>query len=1031
MVEIAGYEVLEKLYEGSRSLVYRGQNTTQQSFILKLMQAEYPSLEELGRYRLEYDIINRLQIDGVAQAYELIPYKNGLVLVLEDFGGESLHSLLQSRQLTLIEFLELAIAITEILGRIHAANVIHKDINPANILVNPQSNQVKLIDFGNATVLSRENPSIRSPNVLEGTLPYLSPEQTGRMNRALDYRTDFYSLGATLYELLTGAPPFVVGDPMELIHCHLAKQPAPPHGVKPEIPETISQIVLRLLAKNAEDRYQGAFGIRGDLHQCLEQLQQTGTIASFPLGQQDTSGKFQIPQKLYGREAEVNQLLQAFERVSGVGERQRSYASTRLLTRSELILVAGYSGVGKSVLVQEIHKPITQRKGYFIAGKYDQFQRNIPYSAIIQAFQELIRQLLTENLEQIARWRSQLLAALGNNGQIMIEVIPEVELIIGPQPAIAELGPRENQNRFNLVMQNFIKVFAQAEHPLVIFLDDLQWADSASLKLLNLLLTAPDSRYLLLLLSYRVNEVNTALLNRAIEEIRKSGVTVSQIDLSPLRLEHIIQLVVEAFRCDGSRATPLAELILQVTEGNPFFINQFLKSLYEEGLLNFDVQQGSWQWHLEQIRIAQIPDDVVQLMAGKIQKLDVQTQDTLKLAACIGNQFDSLTLAIISKQTRSQVIHHLWQAVQEGLILPLGDTYKFASVTDQSLPSSPSLPQSPGQLLVSFKFLHDRVQQVAYELIPTSERRAIHREIGKLLLLNTPPEKREDRIFDIVNQLNIGASLITHAAERDELAALNLTAGKKAKDSAAYETATRYLLTGIDLLGEQSWQKQYQLAVALHNEAAEATYLNGEFAETERLVKQIFAHAKGVLDCVNAYQAQAGAYTAQNNLEAAINTILDATRRLGEPLPRHPNRLRVGLELLYTRFWMVGRRSMKELEALPTMTDPYKLATVNLLGSAALAAINAAPLLVGVLALRVVNLVVRYGSSPSSAVQGAAYGVMLRAGLGDIEGAYRFGQLSLRMLERSNDRIYRTMTIVAHESCIRHWKEPLRPSLPA
>jgi len=1027
MVAIADYEVLEKLYEGSRSLVCRAQNTTiQQFFILKLMQAEYPSLEELGRYRLEYDIINRLQTDGVVQAYELIPYQNGLVLVLEDFGGEALQALLQTHRFTLGEFLELAIALTDILGRIHAANVIHKDINPANILLNPQSRQVKLIDFGNSTVLSRENPSIRSPNVLEGTLPYLSPEQTGRMNRALDYRTDFYSLGATFYEVLTGTPPFVVEDPMELIHCHLAKQPTAPHEVNPDIPEPISQMVLKLLAKNAEDRYQSAYGIKVDLQQCLEQLQQTGAIAPFSLAQQDASGKFQIPQKLYGREAEVDLLLKAFDRVSGAVEPDRSfaYASRQQLTRSELMLVAGYSGIGKSALVYEIHKPITQRKGYFIAGKYDQFQRNIPYSALIQAFQELIRQLLTESPDQIAHWRAQLLAALGSNGQVMIDVIPEVELIIGPQPAVAELGPRENRNRFNLVIQNFIKVFTRAEHPLVIFLDDLQWADSASLQLLNLLLTAPDSRYLLLLLAYRVNEINPALLNRAIDGIRKANVIVNQIDLPPLGLEYVIQLIVEAFQCDVARATPLAELVLQVTEGNPFFINQFLKSLYEEGLLDFDTQQGSWQWNLEHIRTAQMPDDVVQLMAGKIQKLDTQTQDALKLAACIGNQFDSRTLAIISEKSQSQIITHLWQAVQEGLILPLGETYKFASVEEQS-PNRPS-----NQLVVSFRFLHDRVQQVAYELIPASKRQTIHREIGNLLLLYTPPEKREEQIFDIVNQLNMGIGLITNLAERENLAELNLMAGKKAKASAAYETATRYLLTGIKLLEEKSWQRQYVLTLALHDEAAEATYLNGDFAETDRLTEQILKQSRTVLDCVRACQARANAYTAQNNMEAAINTVLSVVQKLGELIPRHPSRLRVGLELMWTRFLVVGRRSLKELEALPEMTDPRKLAIVQLLGFAALASTNVSPLIVAVLALRVVNLVVQYGKSSVSAVQGVAYGVMLRVGLGDIDGAYQFSQLSLRLLDSFDDRIYRGLTLVAYESCIRHWKEPLRPSLP-
>jgi predicted ATPase/serine phosphatase RsbU (regulator of sigma subunit)/tRNA A-37 threonylcarbamoyl transferase component Bud32 len=1010
MITIAGYEVLSTLYEGSRSLVYRGQRSDdQQPLILKVMQAEYPSLEELGRYRLEYDIITQLKGSGVAAAYDLIPHQNGLALVLEDFGGESLHQVMQKRRFNLIEFLELAIALTEILGQVHAANVIHKDISPANIVLNSASKQVKLIDFGNATVLSRENPSIRSPNVLEGTLPYLSPEQTGRMNRALDYRTDFYSLGATLYELLTGMPPFAVTDAMELIHCHLAKQPDPPHLIRSEIPVMVSQIILKLLAKNAEDRYQSAYGIKADFQHCLEQVQQGQPIAPFALGQQDASGKFHIPQKLYGRESEVSTLLAGFDRVVSGTHR-----------RSELMLVAGYSGIGKSALVYEIHKPITRKKGYFIAGKYDQFQRSVPYSALIQAFQDLIRQLLTESIEQIDRWRLQLLNALGNNGQIVIDVIPDVELIIGKQTVPPELGPREAQNRFNLVFQKFIKVFTQSEHPLAIFLDDLQWADSASLKLISLLMTAPDSQFLFLVGAYRSNEVNAVHpLTVALNEMQNANVIASQIELSPLDLTTIIQLVTDTFHSSSEQAISLAEVVLQVTGGNPFFINEFLKSLYEDGLLNFDEQQGCWQWDLDQLRAAQVPDNIVQLMTGKLQKLSERTQRALKLAACIGNQFDSRTLAIISEASPAMLAHDLLQGVQEGLILPLGENYKFAN-----------LEQVSDDLVIVFKFLHDRVQQAAYSLIPEAEKQAIHRAIGQLLLAHTDPEKREDRIFDIVNQLNIGINLISDPIQRDQLAALNLTAGKKAKDSAAYETAIRYLLTGIDLLGEASWKRQYDLTLALHEEAAESAYLNGDFAETERLVERIIDHAKTVLDCVKAYQARAAAYTAQNNLQAALDTIVSAMKRLGEPLPRNPSRLRVGLELLHTRFWIVGRHSLAQLEALPPMTDPYKLAAVQLLGAAALASINVAPLLVAILALRVVNLVVRHGSSSSSSVQGLAYGVMLRAGLEDIDGAYRFSQVSLRILSRFNDRTYRTMTIVAYESCIRHWKEPLRLSLP-
>jgi len=1027
MVMVAGYEVIAKLHESSRSLVYRGQRDDQRSSILKVMQAEYPSLEELGRYRLEYEIINRLNLAGVAQAYGLEPYQNGLVLILEDFGGESLQRLMQTHEFQLTEFLEIAIATTEILSQVHAASIIHKDINPANIVLSSDLNQVKLIDFGNATVLSRENPTLRNPNILEGTLAYLSPEQTGRMNRSLDYRTDFYSLGATFYEVLTGNPPFSVTDAMELIHCHLARQPEPPHLFNPQIPVMVSQIILKLLAKNAEDRYQSAYGIKFDLQNCLEQLRTTGAIAPFELAQNDASDRFQIPQKLYGREREVEMLMSGFERVAGETSPSASRLSAASLSTteqgsgsSELMLVSGYSGIGKSALVQEVYKPITRRNGYFISGKFDQFQRNIPYSALIQVFQELMRQLLTESPEQIDQWRSQLLKALGMNGQVVIDVIPEVELIIGQQAPVTELAPRETQNRFNLVFQNFIKVFTQAKHPLVIFLDDLQWADSASLRLIQLLMTASQSHYLFLVAAYRSNEVNTVHpLMVTIEEIRKAKGTISRIELSTLDLTTVQQVITETFNCGREKAGSLSELVMQITGGNPFFMNEFLKSLYEKGLLNFDGQLGEWQWDLTQIRNARIPDNVVELMAGKIQKLSANSQQVLKLAACVGNSFDSKTLAIVSEKSQSAIAADLWQGVQEGLILPLGDSYKFTGIDQQQVEQA-----------MSFKFLHDRVQQAAYSLIPEVETKAIHQAIGRSLLTHITPEKREEKIFDIVNQLNMGIGLITQQVQRDELATLNLTAGTKAKDSTAYDTALKYLLTGVGLLSSESWTTQYNLTLALYEAAAEAAYLNGDFEEAERLVERILHHAKTLLDRVNAYQVRINAYSAQNNMEAALDTFVSALKRLGEPIPRRPSRIRVGLELLHTRFWVIGNRPIASLEALPPMTDPYKLAVIQLTSSVVMASVNIEPLFVAVLALRVVNMVVRYGSSPLSAVQGIAYGVMLRIAFGDIEGAYEFGRLSLRLIDRFDARLYRTFTLLGFESCIRHWKEPLRRSLP-
>ena len=619
MITLPQVAVTAKIYESTNSLVYRGiRQVDNTPVILKVLKQDYPTPAELTRYKQEYEITNSLNLEGVIKAYSQQDYQRTLVIILEDFGGESLaklgNELETSFPMPLPKFLCLAIEITEILGRIHSNNVIHKDINPSNIVLNPVTGIVKLIDFGIATRLSRTNPTFRNPNVLEGTLAYISPEQTGRMNRFLDYRTDFYSLGVTFYELLTGKLAFTTTDVMELVHCHIAKEPLPPSTINPAIPQTVSSIVMKLMAKNAEERYQSAWGIKADLEECLQQLETSRHIADFPLGTQDISDKFQIPQKLYGREVEVETLLTAFERVSG--QKQLTTNNEQLTTNKiEMMLIGGYSGIGKSVLVQEIYKPITQKRGYFISGKFDQFQRNIPYLAVVNAFQGLARQLLSEPESQLQQWRDKLLAALGANGQVIIDVIPEVELIIGKQPAVPEVGLTESQNRFNRVFQSFIRAFCSKEHPLVIFLDDLQWVDSATLKLIELMMTDSETQYLFLIGAYRDNEVESShQLMMTIERLRKEGATINQMALVPLAPEAIAQLIAETLYCDTASAQPLAELVLRKTGGNPFFVNEFLKTLYQENLITFnfpDLHNPKWNWDLVQIEAKNITDNVV------------------------------------------------------------------------------------------------------------------------------------------------------------------------------------------------------------------------------------------------------------------------------------------------------------------------------------------------------------------------------------------------------------------------------------
>ncbi|MEH2180612.1 AAA family ATPase [Nostoc sp.] len=1012
MITLEGYKVLTELHASPNSQVYRGyRELDRQPVVLKVLWQEYPSPEAIARFKLEYDLTRRFQAPGIIQAYDLKKYQNTLVLVLEDFGGQPLRGLLNQSPLPLENFLQLAIQVAAALEEIHQQQIIHKDINPANILLNPTTQQTKIIDFGIATLLLRENPTLQNLNVLEGTLAYISPEQTGRMNRSIDYRTDFYSLGVTFYELLTQNLPFISDDPVELVHSHIAKQPIPPDQINPQIPPALSQIVMKLLQKTAEARYQSAFGLQADLQQCLEMFTATGQISLFELGQQDCSGKFQIPQKLYGREAEVANLLAAFERASH--------------GQSEVMLIAGYSGIGKSALVQEIYKPITQQRGYFISGKFDQFQRNIPYSSLIQAFQALIRQLLTTSEAEITIWRQKLLDALGMNGQVIIEVIAEVELIIGQQPPVVELSPKEAQTRFNLVLQNFIKVFTQKEHPLVMFLDDLQWADSASLQLIQLLISQADSQYLLLIGAYRDNEVNKSHpLRTTIASLQQAGVAIQELTLTPLALPEIQQLLSDTLNnADLAEVTPLAELLQQKTNGNPFFMNEFLKSLYTEGLLQFNFTQRQWQWQLAKIQAAQITDNVVELMALKIQKLPAATQEALKLAACIGNSFDLHTLAIASSKSLQDVAAQLWEAVQTGLILPQGNDYQLLQVADQEVTANLT------NLDVVYKFLHDRVQQAAYSLISIDQKQAVHLQIGQLLLQGITPQKQEEKIFDIVNQLNFGIDLITDPQQRQKLAQLNLTAGNKAKASAAYQPALDYLTMGINCLAANCWQ-QYQLALTLHTAAAEAAYLGGDFERMDALTDEVLQKTRSTVDQVQVYAIKIQAAIARDQLLAASQLGLQVLQLLGIPLASNPGQSQIMLGLFKTKLALVGKQ-VDTLADLPKLTHPTKLAAIRILASIASATYLAAPNVFPLTVFKQVELSAKYGNAAESAFAYATYGLILCGVVGDLQRGYKFGELALKVLDRFHAKHLQARTLFVVNTFVRHWQEPLQNTIPS
>ena len=993
---LPGYEHLELLHSSSRTLVYRSLCLVRDNtVIIKLLNCEYPTFSEIVNFRNQYTIAKNLDFSGIVKPLALEYCGNRLALVMEDFGGISLSEYIAKRALSLEEFLHLAIALCQILEGLYRHRIVHKDIKPSNIIIHPDSKQIKLTDFSISSLLPRETQVLQSPNILEGTLAYISPEQTGRMNRGIDYRSDFYALGVTFYQLLTGQLPFVSDDPMELVHCHIAKIPTPPVTVKNDIPQAVSDLVIKLMAKTAERRYQSALGLKYDLEKCLSLWQKTGKIEQFELGRLDISDRFLIPEKLYGRETEVQTLLQAFYRVTG--------------GTCELMLVAGFSGIGKTAAINEVHKPIVRQRGYFIKGKFDQFQRNIPFSAFVQAFRDLMGQLLGESDAQLKTWKSKILAALGENGQVIIEVIPELERIIGQQPPIPELSGSAAQNRFNLLFQKFIRVFTTPDHPLVMFIDDLQWADSASLKLMQLLMSDLGMGYLLLLGAYRDNEVFPAHpLMLTVDEIAKSGAAIDTITLAPLSLGDLNRLVADTLSCQLELALPLTELIHQKTKGNPFFATQFLKGLHEDGWIEFALDVGYWQCDLARVRELALTDDVVEFMATRLYKLPTETQQMLKLAACIGNQFDLGTLAVVSERSRIDVATCLWVALQEGLLLPLSETYKFFQGTNAKQEEKISLED----ISVGYNFLHDRVQQAAYSLIRETQKQAIHLKIGQLLLRGVSATEKEEKLFDIVNHLNLGKTLVIRESERSELAELNFQAARKAKTSTAYEAAVDYASTGLNLLSVESWTRTYELTLNLHIEAVEVEYLSTNFERAERLSQIVLDRARRLLDRVKVYILKIQFFIASNQLVKAVETALPVLEKIGHPLVQTPEALRAIAPL----------PAVEDLDKIPQMTDPYQLAALQLLAIITGPAYMGQPQVLPYIIFKLVNLSLEYGHSVLAAYAYGMYSLLLCGPLDDIEMGYHSGLLSLQLLEKFHAQEF-TCKIHLLFNMIRHWKE--------
>ncbi|MDB5408700.1 MAG: protein kinase [Rhodospirillales bacterium] len=986
MTELSGY-ILESLQNGSEFALYRGRQPGNAVPILVVAPAAAQQTPaNRGRLEHELSLADKLDSAWAVRPVALARHEGRTVLVLEDPGGDPVGATI-GRPLELARFLQVAIGLAIALGQVHRHGLIHKDIKPANLLVDAAGN-VRLTGFGIASRLPRERQAPAPPEVIAGTFAYMAPEQTGRMNRSIDARSDLYSLGVTLYEMLTGALPFTASDPMEWVHCHIARQPMPPSERLDGIPGPVAAIVLKLLAKTAEHRYQTAAGVEADLRQCQAAWRERRRIDPFPLAAHDLSDRLLIPERLYGREDELAALVAAFDRVASRGT-------------TELVLVSGYAGIGKSSIVNELHKMLVPPRGLFAAGKFDQYKRDIPYATVAQAFRNLVCELLSKNDAELDSWRKALLEALGANGRLMVNLMPELALVVGEQPPVPDLPPHDAQSRFQVIFRRFLGVFARPEHPLALFLDDLQWLDSATLDLLGRLATDPELKHLLLVCAYRDSEVGPAHpLTRALKTIRDAGTRVENIALLPLGLDDLTQLVADSLRAERVHVHRLAELVFRRTAGNPFFAIQFLTALAEEELLTFDPDARAWRWDLDRIRAKGSTDNVVDLVAGKLNRLPGAALEVLKELACLGNNAQTATLSTVLALSEEEIHAALWHVVRAGLVFRQDGAYVF---------------------------LHDRVQEAAYALIPDGERARAHLHIGRVLASRTAPSDLEEKIFEITNQLDRGAALIRSPEERRKVAELNLAAGRRARTSTAYASALAYLMAGRALLSESSWDDHYRLTFDLEFHRAECEFLTGELAAAAERLSALAGRAANLVDAAAVARLRLALYTTLDRSDLAVEVGLDYLRHVGIDWSPHPRSEDVREEC--DRMWLLlDGRSADELRNLPVMSDTVWRATMDVLVDINPPASFTDPNLRDLVLLRMTNLSLEHGNCDGSCYAYVSLNIVLGVRYGDYRAGLSFGKLGFDLVEGLGLPRFKARVQMNFASMVLPWTNSLHAS---
>ncbi|WP_320173590.1 AAA family ATPase [Maridesulfovibrio sp.] len=1002
MINLAGYENVTSLYEGNDMILCRAvRGYDDLPVLIKYPNSDLPSPRLLTGLKNEYATAQEIGNTGIVPAVTLHRTDNSLALILEDKGYNLLSSLITHPTADLAQKLQIALRIASSISLVHTKGFLHRNIRPDSIAIAPDYREALLTNLQNSTRISDSFPQTAAEIISPDNIAYISPEQSGRVSTELDKRSDFYSLGITLFELFTGQKPFESKDDLELIHCHLAKEPPAPQSINPEIPSPLSAVIMKLLSKNPGDRYQSAHGIKQDLKACMNLIGSGKRFEQFTPGNQDLSETFTLSNKLFGRKEELTELKAAFSKV--------------MLGSCETIFIRGEAGTGKSSLINSFSKQVYKENGEFVSGKFDQFRRNRPYSALIQAFKELLRKRLSSPTPIINAWKHRITSVLEQNASLISEVLPELELLIGKQPAPAELSPTESRDRFNLAFKNFIKVFPSIDKPLVLFLDDLQWADISTLQLLKRLLEDQETSHLMLICAYRTNlPMNDGIKSR-IEEIEELNPNVLSLKLNRLKLNHVHGFISRTLRTDRKRTEDLARMVYSRTGGNPLFVREYLLNIYRADLITFDTDRTRWEWDLKAIRNISMDGNLVELMAEKIMTQPPEGQDILKAASGIGCKFDLRILTELVDLPEQITLDYLNMALHEGLII---SDDGFTSLADFNSQSGPYY----------LSFMHDRVQQAAYSMLDAAEKTSLHLNIGRAMLDIYSAEEIDESNFEIAAQYSLCISAITDPQERKEISVVFTKAGRKAKRSSAFETAARYLSTAALLMGSDGWETSYRACFDLHLDWYECEFLNDSGKQAESVFKTMIGHSQNRKDTTRAQLSRMQLFSDQGRYHDSVKIGLDTLRHYDVNIPQLPGKLALAAELLKTKA-VLGNKKTLQLYNLPEMDSPENLEVMRLLMYTIAPAYMFNKKLVFFIVLRMIRFSVKHGNGPYSSFGYMFYAMFLASKNFSFKKSKEFTRLAVELNKKFRNTELETKINTLRGGTHDHWHVPLQENM--